>query len=67
VHELDALGRPGKDHGVIAHHRAAAQRGKADVPGAACAGFTVAAAHRTLVEVDAAALGRRAAKHQRGT
>jgi hypothetical protein len=50
---------------VIAHNRAAAQRGKADVAGAACAGDAVAAAHRALVEIDAATFRRRAAKHQR--
>ena len=45
---------------------AAAQRRKADVAGAARAGLAVAAARRALVEIDAAALRRRAAEHQRG-
>ncbi len=56
----------GKDHAVIADHRTAAQRGKADVAGAARAGVAVAALHRALIEVDAAAFRRRAAQHQRG-
>ena len=56
MHELDALGRPGKDHGMIAHHRAATQRGKADVASAAGAGMAVAPALRALVEIDAAAV-----------
>ncbi len=39
-----ALGRPGEDHAVLAHHRAAAQRRKADVARLARAGLAVAAA-----------------------
>ena len=64
VHELDALGGAGKDHAVFADHAAAAQIRKTDIAGMARAGIAVAAAHRILVEIDAAAFRRRAAKHQ---
>src|SRR5262249_4932616 len=63
--ELDALSRPREDHCVIAHPRAAAQRGKADIAGATRAGMAVAAALGALIEIDPAALRRRAAEHQR--
>ena len=46
--QLDALGRAGEDHAVIADDRAAAQRRKADIAGSARAGHAVAAAHRML-------------------
>src|SRR5580704_2252389 len=66
VREFDALRRTGKDHAMLADHRAAAQRSKADIAGTARAGHAVAPAHRMLREIDATALRRRAAEHQRG-
>ena len=52
-------------HGVLADHRAAAQRREADVAALARAGMAVADADRVLGEVDAAALRRGAAEEQR--
>src|SRR6202142_1254860 len=52
VHQFDALGRTGEDHAVLAHHTAAAQRGKADVAGLAYTGVAVAAGDPVLVELD---------------
>src|SRR5260370_22894614 len=66
VRELDPLRRTGKDHGMLADHRAAAQRSKADITGTARAGHAVTAAHRMPRKIDAAALGSGAAEHQRG-
>src|SRR6185437_10259179 len=67
VHELDALGRPGENHAVLADHAAAAQRGEADIARLARAGVAVAARNLMLVEIDAAPFRRRAAEHQCGT
>ena len=55
---VDALGRPGEDDGVIAHHRAAAQRGKADVARAPPAGHAVAGGHAAGTEAGQAACTR---------
>jgi hypothetical protein len=60
------LARAGEDRVVVADHRAAAQRGKADVAIAPRAGVAVARAHAVLSSDDAAALRRRLAQHQRG-
>ena len=58
VGNLDALRWSSKDHGVIAHYRAPAQRGKADVAGPARAGVTVTASHGMLGKIDSSALSR---------
>src|SRR6266700_49289 len=65
VHELETLGRAGKDHAMVADHGAAAQRRKSDVARAARAGLPVATSHRALGKIDAAPLGGGAAEHQR--
>ena len=67
MHKLDALCRPGEDHTVVADYRAATQRGKADIAGAAHAGVAVTRTHRALLEVDTAALRRRAPEHECGS
>ena len=63
--EFDPLGRPGKDHRMLAHHSAAAQRGEADIARLARAGDAVAAAFRMRGEIDAAAGGGGATEHKR--
>jgi len=64
VVQLDPLRWPGKDHAVIAHHGAAAQRCKANIARATRAGMPIAAADRMLVQVDAAAFGGSAAEYR---
>src|SRR5262245_44331838 len=50
VLQLDDLAVGGEQDAVIAHHAAAAQRGKADVAAPARAGVAVAHAHARLVQ-----------------
>src|ERR1700674_2492822 len=64
--KLDALRRSGKDHGVIAAHRAATQRGEADISRTARPGVTITPARRMLAEINPSALRRRTTKHERG-
>src|SRR5690606_3735145 len=54
MRERDALAGAGKDHRMVTHHRAAAQRGEADRAFLAWAGMPVAHAHGMPAEVDAA-------------
>ena len=64
--QRDALAGAGKDHRMLAHHRAAAQGGKTDIAVLARAGMAVAAFHPMLVQRDLAAACRGLAQQQRG-
>ena len=58
VRQDDPLPAAGKNHGVLADHRATAQRGKTDGAGRARAGDPIAHAH-TVVGKGDVATGRR--------
>ena len=60
------LALAGEDDAVIADHRAAAQRGEADVADPARAGQAVTATRRMVLQRNAAAFSRRFAEQERG-
>src|SRR5215472_10590158 len=66
VRQHQALARSGEDHIVVADHRAASQRSKADRALGSWSRLAVAAAHGMAFEGDAAAFGGFAAKPERG-
>ena len=66
VAEFDPLAGPGENNVMIAHHRAAAQRGEADRAGLARPGVAIAHTHAVFRKPDGAAARGGLAKQQRG-
>lgn len=67
VRQLDALGCASKNDGMLANHRAAAQRCKADIPGRSRASQPVAPALGMAGKVNATPGGGSLAQQQGGS